>query len=268
VNYLFRLILVISVLPTVSPAQTLIDKGRYIAQLSNCYACHTDIENEGQPLAGGRALETEFGTFYPPNITPDKETGIGSWTEQQFTEAVRSGLAPDGSHYYPTFPYSAYKNMTDPDIKALAAYMFSLKPVKQKNKIHELNWFVSRWALPIWKILNTDQRSDKSKIDRGAYLVNTLGHCNECHTPRNSLGLLQMEQKFSGNEDLSAPDISIQSLKDWTEEELIDLFSDGALPSGDYASDHMAEVVEYSTSTWKPDDLKAVIRYLRTQKLN
>ena len=158
--------------------------------------------------------------------------------------------------------------MTDADIKALTAYMFSLKPVKQKNKNHELKWFVSRMGLPVWKMLNTDQISDKSKIDRGAYLVDTLGHCNECHTPRNSLGILQMEQKFSGNEDLSAPDISNQSLKDWTNEELIDLFSDGALPSGDYVSDHMAEVVEYSTSTWKPDDLKAAIRYLRTQKLN
>jgi len=268
VNYLYKLILVISILPAVSPAQTLIDQGRYIAQLANCYSCHTDIENEGKPLAGGRAMETQFGIFYPPNITPDKETGIGNWTEHQFAKAVRSGLAPDGSHYYPTFPYSAYKNISDADIKALTAYMFSLKPVKQMNNNHNLSWFVSRWVLPIWKMLNTDQGSNKSDKDRGAYIVDTLGHCNECHTPRNSLGILQMEQKFSGNEDLSAPDISSESLKDWSKEELIDLFSDGALPSGDYVSDHMAEVVEYSTSTWKPADLKAAIRYLQKQKTN
>ncbi len=267
-NYLVTLILVISAIPTISLADSIIDKGRYIFQLANCYACHTDVENDGLPLAGGRAMETQFGTFYPPNITADKETGIGHWTEKQFAQAVRKGLAPDGSHYYPTFPYSAYQNISDSDIKALKAYIFSLKPLKQNNKSHDLKWYISRLTLPLWKTLNTDQSSDKLDTDRGAYLVNTLGHCNECHTPRNSIGLLKMDLKFNGNEDLAAPDISSDSLKDWNKEELIDLFSDGALPDGDYVSDHMAEVVEFSTSKWKPDDLKAVIRYLRTAKKN
>ncbi len=136
-NYLVTLILVISAIPTISLADSIIDKGRYIFQLANCYACHTDVENDGLPLAGGRAMETQFGTFYPPNITADKETGIGHWTEKQFAQAVRKGLAPDGSHYYPTFPYSAYQNISDSDIKALKAYIFSLKPLKQKNKSHD-----------------------------------------------------------------------------------------------------------------------------------
>jgi len=258
--------LLLMVLTSTSNANDLISKGQYIFTLSNCYGCHTDIDNDGQTLAGGRAMETQFGTFYAPNITPDKETGIGLWTDQQFNQAVRSGLAPDGTHYYPTFPYTAYKNMTDPDIKALKAYIFSLKPVQKKNKKHQLLWYLSRKAIPMWKSLNRyAQDGHRSADGRGAYLVNTLGHCNECHTPRSQIGVLQMDQKFKGNEQLSAPDISSQGLTGWNNTELLELFSEGVLPDGDYVSDHMAEVVEFSTSRWKVEDQKAAIHYLTSQ---
>jgi len=263
---LIFLIIAASTLATISKADTLIEEGRYIFQLANCYACHTDIENDGQILAGGRAMETEFGIFYTPNITADKETGIGLWTNEQFTNAIRSGISPDGKHYFPSFPYTAYKNITDQDISALKAYIFNLKTVHQKNKKHKLKWYVSRYTLPLWKMLNTDHENSKISEQRGAYLVDTLGHCNECHTPRNSIGILQMNRKLTGNEELAAPDISPQALKDWVNEELIDLFRDGALPDGDYVSDHMAEVVEFSTSNWNEQDLKSAIRYLRSNK--
>ena len=125
---------------------------------------------------------------------------------------------------------------------------------------------MSRFSVTMWKMLNNFlQPSAKINPARGSYILDTLGHCNECHTPRNSLGMLQMDKRLTGNESLSAPDISAAILKDWKTEELTDLFSDGVLPSGDYLSDHMAEVVEFSTSHWKQPDLKAAIHYLTTQ---
>ena len=263
-NYLSAAILTLAVLTSTSQANDLVNKGQYIFHLSNCYGCHTDIENDGQALAGGRVMDTQFGTFFTPNITPDKQTGIGNWTDQQFSQAVRSGQAPDGTHYYPTFPYSAYKNMTDADIKALKAYIFSLKPVTQKNKQHQLQWYMSRLSLPLWNTINRYlQNGHRTISSRGSYLVDTLGHCNECHTPRNQLGLLQMDRKFLGNKQLSAPDISTEGLNGWNNTELAELFSEGVLPDGDYVSDHMAEVIEFSSSRWKAKDLKAVIHYLR-----
>jgi len=256
-----------ALLPLASMAATNIEKGQYVSQLANCYSCHTDTENDGIAFAGGRAMETEFGTFYTPNITPDNETGIGRWTDEEFASAVRGGVAPDGSHYFPAFPYTAYHNITDADIKALKDYLFSLTAVSQKNKSHNLEWYVSRVGIPAWKALNTYlQNSHPSDASQGAYLIDTLGHCNECHTPRNSLGILKMTQKFSGNKSLSAPDISAQGLEDWSHDELVDLFSDGALPDGDYVSDHMAEVVEFSTSKWTVQDLESAIAYLRQIK--
>ena len=255
---------IFGVLPAV--AENRLDKGKYLFQLANCYSCHTDTENDGKTLAGGRAMETEFGTFYTPNITPDMDTGIGRWSDEEFSQAVRSGITPDGSHYYPTFPYTAYRNISDDDIQAIKAYIFSLEPVKQRNMNHQLKWYVSRPAMLFWKKLNDLLQSDyQPDSSRGAYLINTLGHCNECHTPRNALGILQMDRALKGNEQLSAPDISSKALAQWDDEELSDLLSDGALPDGDYVSDHMAEVVEFSTANWKPEDLKAVIQFLRSE---
>ena len=253
-------------LPAITGADTNLDKGKYLFQLANCYACHTDTPNDGPALAGGRALETEFGTFYTPNITSDKQTGIGNWNDQQFIMAVREGIAPDGSHYYPSFPYPAYRNISDNDLLSIKQYLFSLPPVKQTNKEHQLNWYVSRLLIGVWKVLN-DFSTYQSPAEhrRGAYLLDTLGHCNECHTPRNSIGILQFSEKFKGNKTLSAPDITSgpEGIADWDTEELEDLFSDGALPDGDYVSEHMAEVVEFSTSKWTKDDRQEAIEYLR-----
>ena len=253
--------------PVQSVADEAEDKGRYLFQLANCYACHTDTENDGAALAGGRALETEFGTFFSPNITPDRETGIGGWSDTQFIEALRKGLAPDGSHYFPAFPYPAYSGMKEGDILAIKAYLFEQPAVQQKNKTHQLNWYLQRWMMPLWNWLNAKSTEDNKQDDsRGAYLVNTLGHCNECHTPRDSLGMLDWQRHLAGNEQLQAPDISASALTDWDDDALIELFQDGVLLDGDYVSDHMAEVVEYSSSQWTDDDLSAVIAYLRNNR--
>ena len=253
--------------PSLSLADELLDRGKYLFYLANCYSCHTDVDNDGKSLAGGRALETEFGTFFSPNITPDRETGIGNWSGRDFERALRAGIAPDGSHYYPSFPYTAYRNISDQDVQALQAYIFSLEPVRQRNKAHQLDWYLFRAGLAIWKFIEQQQTPPASFTGgRGAYVINTLGHCNECHTPRNIIGVLQLDQAFSGNEDLSAPDISAAALQEWTDEELRDLFIYGALRDGDYVSDHMAEVVEYSSSRWSPQDMQAAIEYLRSEK--
>jgi len=268
-SHLRTLILLVSAVTTVSAAEADIDKGRYIFQLANCYACHTDIENDGKPLAGGRALETEFGTFITPNITPDKTTGIGNWTEQQFMLALTQGIAPDGSHYYPSFPYLSYRNMKKNDVLALKAFLFSQPAINQPNKPHQLKWYMSQFSLSVWKFLNklfTDQLTNEPS--RGSYLVDTLGHCNECHTPRNKLGMLQMDKRLQGNKTLSAPEIlpTKSGIGGWSDAQLTDFFKYGELPDGDYVADHMAEVVDYSTSNWSDDDLQAVIKYLHGEQ--
>lgn len=269
---LFPLLLSLAAaLPAMAADSNVIDKGRYIFQLANCYACHTDVEYDGLNLAGGRALETDFGTFYTPNITPDKATGIGRWTDEQFIAALTQGTAPDGRHYYPSFPYLSYRDMTEEDLLALKAYLFSQPAVSEPNKPHVLAWYLSQPTLMLWKYLNDwlgAEPTGAASASRGDYLINTLGHCNECHTPRNSLGMLQMQHHLQGNESLSAPDISPSpaGLGDWSDEELTDLFRYGALPDGDYVSDHMGEVVEYSTSQWNDEDLIEAIRYLRLPK--
>ncbi len=123
-------------------AQSLVDQGQYLLQLANCYACHTDSDNDGPALAGGRRLETPFGIFHTPNITSDTDTGIGSWSDEQFIAAVRHGRSPDGSYYFPAFPYPAYQNMEREDILAIKAYLFSQPGIRHENKAHELDWYV------------------------------------------------------------------------------------------------------------------------------
>ncbi len=263
----FALMLLAIVIPAASVAADGLDRGEYLFQLANCYTCHTDTENDGRSLAGGRALETEFGTFYTPNITADKETGIGAWTGPQFIDAIRRGISPDGSHYYPSFPYAAYRDVSDEDALAIRRYLFAQPAVEQQNKPHELKWYLQRFLIAGWKLVNGFMQPEPiANETRGAYLINSLGHCNECHTPRNSLGVLQYDRQFKGNKALSAPDISNtkEGLAEWEVEELEELFADGVLPDGDYVSDHMAEVVEYSTSKWTAKDRKEVIDYLRS----
>jgi len=258
--------LLLLLLPAFALAEGSSSRGEYLFHLANCYGCHTDVDNDGTPLAGGRKLATEFGTFITPNITSDKQAGIGSWTDYQFINAVKHGIAPNGSYYYPAFPYTSYRHMQDEDILAIKDYLMSTAPSKLKHPEHELNFYLFRQLLPAWNLVN-DYLQAKQPVytSRGAYLVDTLGHCHECHTPRNIFGMLDMKQRFKSNKDLKAPDISAskKGIGDWTNNELEELFSEGVLPDGDYVADHMAEVVEFSTSKWSDRDLQAAIAHLR-----
>lgn len=253
-------------------------QGEYLFRAAGCANCHTDDKNKGTPLAGGRALQTPFGTFYIPNITPDPDTGIGRWSESDFMRALREGISPQGEHYYPAFPYTSYTQLTDADQRAIWTYLRSLKPVRQANKPHELPWYLrSRATLRIWKLMffqpgPFQPQPDQSPIwNRGAYLVNAVTHCGECHTSRNLLGGFKKSLHLAGNphgvDDAKAPNITPDrktGIGKWTENDLVYYLETGATPDGDYAGDAMAEIIDNSSSHLTKDDRHAIATYIKS----
>lgn len=263
---------------TAIAAQQPVSRGQYLFNAGGCYACHTDTEQDGRPLAGGRRLETPFGVFYSPNITPDLETGIGAWTDEDFLRALHEGIGPDGSHYYPVFPYVAYTGITREDALAIKAYLFSLEPVRQVSREHELPWYLSwRGVVAIWNWLNFEpgpfepDPTRDAQWNRGAYLATSLGHCAECHSPRTWTGGLDRERLYAGNAEgpdgEDVPNITPDGetgIGSWDEDEIFYLLKYGELPDGDYVGGGMAEVVDDSTSKLTDEDLRSVVRYLRS----
>jgi mono/diheme cytochrome c family protein len=180
-----------------------VERGRYLAIAGNCVACHT--KPGGKAYAGGLKFDTPFGVLYSTNITPDRATGIGNWSLAQFTAALRSGTRPDGEHLYPVFPYTAYTKLNDADVTALYAYFRSLTPVSQRPPSNEMRFpFAERRLLGPWKSLFLQQSRFVQRIDRsaewnrGAYLVEALGHCSACHSPRNALGAEDDDLSMTG----------------------------------------------------------------------
>ena len=253
-----------------------LERGAYIFHAAGCLACHTAVESGGAPLAGGRPLATPFGTFYAPNITPDRTHGIGAWSDEDFIRALRKGVAPDGRHYYPSFPYTSYTGMSERDMRDLKAYLFSQAPVARPNTPHDLGFpFGFRPLLWPWKLLffsegrRVEDPARDAPWNRGAYLVEHLGHCGECHTPRNALGALQHDRAMAGNpsgpEGKKVPNITPQKdggIGDWSESDLTYFLKIGFLPDGDFAGGAMTEVIENSTSRLSDEDRGAIARYL------
>ena len=195
-----------SLAPPASAADEAVERGAYIFHAAGCKSCHTVKTEDAPPLAGGRALATPFGVFHTPNITPDPETGLGRWSEADFLAALRQGRAPDGSPYYPAFPYTSYHGVTDADARDLWAYLQTVEPVTQANLPHELDFpFSLRWLTNLWRWLYFDPEGfvadpGRSEVwNRGAYLVRHLGHCAECHSPRGLLGAVEDERQLAGN---------------------------------------------------------------------
>ena len=259
------------------PAAESVVRGGYVLRAAGCVSCHTDHKNKGPPLAGGRALPTRFGTFYPPNITPDTETGIGGWSIEDLARALREGLTPEGSHYYPAFPYTSYTGMSDQDVGDLWAYLMAQPPVARANIPHELTLpFRFRPVLGIWKSLFFEpgrfvDDSAKDKVwNRGAYLVNALGHCRECHTPRNVLGGVDNSRRLAGTakgpQGKKVPNITSHP-KDgigvWSESDIVFFLKTGFYPDGDVAGGAMAEVIDDGTSQISDADRAAIAAYLR-----
>jgi mono/diheme cytochrome c family protein len=253
-----------------------IERGKYLFAAAGCASCHTDFKNNGPLLGGGRALATPFGTFYGPNITADKEHGIGGWTDAEFIQALRMGLSPKGEHYYPVFPYPSFTYMTDGDMRDLKAYIFSLPTSDRPSKPHDIKFpFNYRISMIGWNLLFLDPgpfKADDSRDEawnRGAYLVRAVGHCGECHTERNFLGAKRVDRELGGSpvgpDGDSVPNITPDEksgIGAWSEEEIADLLQSGMTPDGDSVSRSMDEVVQ-NLSKLTDDDRHAIAAYLK-----
>ncbi len=252
--------------------------GKAVFDASGGCGCHTDRKNDGREMAGGRAIATPFGIVYSSNITPDPETGIGSWTDDDFIQAMTLGLSPDGRHYFPVFPYTSFAGMNGKDLLHLKDYLFSLPPVRRKNREHEMAVpFFWQPALFIWKSLFFAPRpyapnpSRSASWNRGAYLANAVSHCGECHTPRNLMGGLKTGMLFAGSKDGPegelAPNITpdkTTGIGRWKRNDLIWFLESGMNPDGDFVQGLMAEVIDHGYRNLPKSDLRAITEYLRS----
>jgi mono/diheme cytochrome c family protein len=261
---------------SIASAETLVERGEYLFRAGGCAGCHTDVDNKGPFLAGGRAIQSPFGTFYTPNITPHPTSGIGHWDEAAFIQAMTRGVSPEGAHYYPAFPYTSYTRIKREDLRALKAYLFSVPAVAQPNKPHDLPWYLSyRPLIGLWKRLfftpgEFHPRPDRSpEWNRGAYLATALAHCAECHTPRNFLGGLRQSLAYAGTRDGPEGELIPNITPDretgigrWTLDDIAYYLETGATPDGDYAGSLMAEAIDEGLRYLSTDDLEAIATYI------
>jgi mono/diheme cytochrome c family protein len=234
-----------------------IARGAYLFAAADCAACHTDAKNKGAPLAGGRALDTPFGVFYGPNITPDPKDGIGGWSEADFHRALREGKGRSGEYLFPVFPFTAFTGMSDGDIADLYAFVMAQKPVAQPDKPHDVKFpFGVRELLLGWRTLFftpgplVPEPGKDAEWNRGRYLVEAVAHCQECHTPRNFLGGLDRDRAFAGNphgpDKQEAPNITpdpATGIGKWSLDEIIEVLKTGQTPDGDFVASGMADTV-------------------------
>jgi mono/diheme cytochrome c family protein len=253
---------------------TLVERGEYLSHAADCQSCHT--AEDGVPFAGGRAFVLPFGTLYSTNITPDQQTGIGAYSDADFLRAVHRGIRRDGAHLYPGMPYDAYTYMTDADALAIKAYLFSLVPVSASAPSNTLLFpFNQRWLLSLWSLFfNPDRRFEPNtghspQWNRGAYLAEALGHCGECHTPRNVLEALNNRRKFAGAVQSGWRAYNVTTdrssgIGGWTDEELTRYIWAGHADGRGTASGPMGEAVDLSLAHLAPDDVGAIVTYERS----
>lgn len=257
--------------------KALIEKGEYLAKAGDCIACHTDTQNGGKAFAGGLAIATPFGTFYTPNITFDEKTGIGSFTEEEFAKAMREGKKPNDGFYFPVFPYIYFSKITDEDIHALYTYMQHVPKIERENTPLPFPFNVpgARYTLIGWNMLffyPTEAPFEKDTMrseewNRGAYLVQGLGHCSMCHTPLNPLGAPKQAHYLTGGfiDGYWAPNITRLGLESASVQEVIDVFAkDELINNAGPVEGPMAEVNHDSLKYLTPEDHKAIAVYLKT----
>jgi mono/diheme cytochrome c family protein len=264
--------------PTGVPAAmrqaSLLERGKYLTEAADCAVCHT--APGGKEYAGGFAFKLPFGTMYSTNITPDTETGIGKYTDQEFLDAMQRGIRRDGARLYPAMPYTSYTYITDADALAIKAYLLSLAPVRAELPKNTLMFpFNQRWAMTFWSLVfNPDTRfqpdtSQSPKWNRGAYLAEALAHCGECHTPRNIGFALNNRKKFAGAPVAGWYAFNISSdkaagLGSWTDEDIALYLSLGHATGHGTASGAMGEAVDHSFSNMAQADIEAIVTFLRT----
>jgi mono/diheme cytochrome c family protein len=282
--YLTRPVIVsASDLPPYTPN---LDNGKTMFAIGGCAACHAVPDKDPDKvdrtrLAGGLALNSPFGAFYVPNISPDPKDGIGGWTEANFISALWKGTAKDGSNLFPAFPYTSYQQMKLNDVRDLFAYLKTLPPVSGKSPPHDLSFpFNQRLLVGPWKLLYlhggsfVPDPSQSAQWNRGAYLVNGPGHCAECHSPRDLFGGIVASERFVGGPAVDGdgwiPNITAAGLGHWgddhiawSEKDIADFLGEGINPAGDYAGGTMAEVIR-NTSQLSPEDRAAMAAYIHS----
>jgi mono/diheme cytochrome c family protein len=250
--------------------------GKTIFHIGGCASCHAGPgEDVRTRLGGGRTIKSPYGTFFAPNISPDRQDGIGGWSELDFVTAMTEGTSPTGEHYYPAFPYTSYKSMRLDDLRDLFAYLRTLPAVQGKVREHQMAFpYNVRHLLGGWKLLfhrreefKPDPRQS-AQWNRGAYLVNGPGHCAECHSPRDTLGAVIPEQRFAGGPDPEGgkgwvPNITQKGLADWSDKDIAYLLRSGDTPEGDSVGGSMTEVVR-NTSQLSDQDRAAIAVYLKS----
>ena len=264
--------------PTGVPADLanadIVRRGEYLARAADCMVCHT--RPDGAEYAGGLPFLTPFGTLYSTNITPDKETGIGNYTDQDFLNTVQRGVRPDGARLYPAMPFPSYTYMTDDDALAIKAYLFSLPAVHAGALENTFAFpFNQRWLMGFWSAFFNENRrfqpntAQSAEWNRGAYLAEALAHCGECHTPRNIAFALDNRNKFRGAVTAGWYAFNISSDKGsgvgaWSDDELRDYLSTGHAQRRGTAAGPMGEAVDNSLSGIVSSDIHALVIYLRT----
>ena len=264
--------------PTGVPAslakEDIVKRGEYLAKAADCMVCHT--ASGGAEYAGGLAFPLSFGTLYSTNITADKDTGIGNYSDQNFLDAVQRGVRKDGARLYPAMPYTSYTFMTDADVLAIKAYLFSLPAVHRANERDTLQFpFDQRWSMMFWSLaFNPNTRftpntSKSAEWNRGAYIAEALAHCGDCHTPRNLAFALDNRRKFAGAVAAGWRAYDITSDKgsgigSWSDEEIFTYLAKGHASGRGTASGPMGEAVDHSFSQMDQADIRALVTYLRS----
>ncbi len=251
-----------------------IARGQYLARAADCQACH--MAKGGTPFAGGLAFNLPFGSIYSPNITPDRETGIGGWTDAQFLRALHRGVDEKGQRLYPAMPYAAYALMTDADGLAIKAYLFSLKPVRRQNQPNTLVFpFNQRPLMAVWGLMfNPDKRfaphpERSPQWNRGAYLAEAMAHCGDCHTPRDPAQALDNRRKYAGAvaagwKAYNITNDRLSGVGAWSDAELAQYLSTGHAEGRGSAAGPMGEAVDLSLSHLTPSDIAALVTYMRS----
>ena len=261
-----------------------IDNGRTMFNIGGCASCHATPNKDAEKvertrLGGGLALQSPFGTFYVPNISPDPADGIGGWSEADFVTALWKGTSPHGRHLFPAFPYTSYQHMELADVRDLFAYLKTLPPVSGRARRHDLAFpFNVRRLVGLWKLLYLHggpfrrDPSQSAQWNRGAYLVNGPGHCAECHSPRNFLGAIVASERFAGGPSPDGkgwvPNITPVGLQHWSKEDIAwsakdiaSFLDDGMNPAGDFAGGAMVETIR-NTSKLDAADRAAIAAYI------